>query len=580
MDGIQQVGAEVKKHQGPGSPVTAGGAGSAANAFSALMETIGSRFSNSFGLPSLESKLVRADDAAQVRARDEHNDESAREKDDARSVEKSESKPREKTDEDTNEDTAKAADETTVSETNAGANDEQGNAAQTDVQVAEALASEFPIFTVGDAGAAGEATGQKIATETVLPQQAALQATQAVTEGAGKDLAAAAVKTDGDAPKVAQVAAVAGPAAKANTDGELAQFRQFTNTASQSQQAAADTMAKAQTVQVKEQVTVKPQETGQKGPLDLRSAAAQDQSQALSKALGSDNKVQVQVTTQGLQNGAAKIGEQNPYNNIYSIQNQASSTSLANGQVGVADATNALVQTSRSPAEQVQAQPAPASPVPAPQPQLQTSQQGTSSSQAAARTDALAPALSQSSQTAGGQTQNNAGFNLNAGQNAQANAETARAAQPTATDRPHTTPQQIIDQIKVNITRASKAGMDRVTIQLKPEHLGRIEVKLEMSEDQKVRVTVVADSKETLQILQTDSRGLERALNEAGLRTDANNLHFNLRGDAESQKAGDGRDGANGDKSANDNAAPEEEADPDYDYAEAARSRGGVDTFA
>ena len=370
------------------------------------------------------------------------------------------------------------------------------------------------------------------------------------------------------------------PKAKADTNGDLSQFRQFSNTSTQTQQTTTDPLAKAQVVQAKDQTAAKSQDNAQKGPLDLRSAAAKEQSQSLSKALGADNKIQVQVTTQGPQNNAARIGDQNPYNNIYSIQNSANAGSLANGQVGVADATNALVQNSRSPAEQVQTQPAPASPAPAPQPQLQTSQQGTSSSQTAMRADGPVTALSQSGQTSGGQTQNNAGFNLNAGQNTQASNETARAAQPTATDRPHTTPQQIIDQIKVNITRASKAGMDKVTIQLKPQDLGRLEVKLEMSEDQKVRVTVTAESKETLQILQTDSRGLERALNEAGLRTDANNLHFNLRGDAESQKANDGRNGPNGEKSANDNKAQAEEAEPDYDYAEAARARGGVDTFA
>jgi len=51
-----------------------------------------------------------------------------------------------------------------------------------------------------------------------------------------------------------------------------------------------------------------------------------------------------------------------------------------------------------------------------------------------------------------------------------------------------------------------------------------------------------------------------------------------LRGDAESQKANDGK---NGDKSVNDNDdAKDDGTDPEYDYAQAAHSRGGVDTFA
>src|SRR5262249_7641119 len=132
---------------------------------------------------------------------------------------------------------------------------------------------------------------------------------------------------------------------------------------------------------------------------------------------------------------------------------------------------------------------------------------------------------------------------------------------------------------------ATKAGSDKVTIQLKPVELGRIDVKLEMSEDQKVRVTVTADNKETLALLQGDHKTLERALNDAGLRTDTNNLQFNLRSEADPRTAdqnggqGRGTHGANGSAQSADASS----ADQDYigfDYAAAAQARGGVDTFA
>ena len=566
MDGIHNVGVDVKKHQGQGtSPVLSGSekGGSAANAFSALMEAVSSRFSGTFGMPAMESKLVRSDDTAQARARDTRQTETARKKDEARDDDKPVAKTRDKEDDDSDESDTKATDKTASSEDESDAKGAQADTTHADAQVSEAIAAEFPVVTDGENAVITANTQQVVA-----------------TEGVNKEVVAPVVKTEGSEVKVAQAATQTAPVVKANSDGDLPQFRQFANTATQTQQTTDDAATKAQSAQVKGEVTAKSQDAGQKGPLDLRSAAAQDQSQSLSRTLASDNKIQVQVTTQGQQTAAAKSAEPGVYN-IYSGFNQSGNTSLANGQVGVVDGTNALVQNSRSPAEQVQAQPAPASPAPAPQPQLQTSQQGTSSTQTALRADGAAPALSQSGQTNGGQMQNNAGFNLNAGQGTQANAEAARAAQTTATDRPHTTPQQIIDQIKVNITRASKAGQDRVTIQLRPEKLGRIEVKLEMSEEHKVRVTVTADTKETLQLLQTDSKGLERALNEAGLRTDANNLHFNLRGDTDSQKAGDERQSGQGDEAGKDKkAAKEEEALPDYDYSEAARSRGGVDTFA
>ncbi len=565
MDGIHNVSAEVKKHPGQGSASVVGGVekgGSAANAFSALMEAVSSRISGTFGTPSMEPNIIRSDDAAQARARDARQSESARKKDDARDDDKPVSKTRDKSDDDSDDSDTKATDKAASSEDKSDADKGQADTTQADAQVSEALAAEFPVVTDGENAVIAANTQQVVA-----------------AAGANKEAVAAVAKAEGPEVKAAQAATTTAPVAKANSNGDLPQFRQSANTATQAQQTTDDSATKTQTAQVKGEAAAKSQDAGQKGPLDLRSAAAQDQSQALSRTLASDNKVQVQVTTQGQQAAAAKTAEPGVYN-IYSGFNQSGATSLANGQVGVSDGTNALVQNSRTPAEQVQAQSAPASPAPAPQPQSQASQQGSSSAQTALRADGAPTPLSQSGQTNGGQMQNNAGFNMNAGQGTQANAEAARAAQTTATDRPHTTPQQIIDQIKVNITRASKAGQDRVTIQLRPEKLGRIEVKLEMSEEHKVRVTVTADTKETLQLLQTDSKGLERALNEAGLRTDANNLHFNLRGDTDSQKAGEGRDGGSGEHAGKEkNAAKEEESLPVYDYGEAARSRGGVDTF-
>jgi flagellar hook-length control protein FliK len=158
---------------------------------------------------------------------------------------------------------------------------------------------------------------------------------------------------------------------------------------------------------------------------------------------------------------------------------------------------------------------------------------------------------------------------------------TTASTPATAAERPLATAQQVIDQIKVNITRAAKAGLDKVTIQLKPIELGRIDVQLEMSEDHKVRVTVTADNKDTLALLQNDARTLERTLNDAGLRTDANNLHFSLRSDSDAQNAGDGKNGGTNSKA---DAAGATTEDDDiamtYDYAAAARVRGGIDTFA
>lgn len=44
---------------------------------------------------------------------------------------------------------------------------------------------------------------------------------------------------------------------------------------------------------------------------------------------------------------------------------------------------------------------------------------------------------------------------------------------------------------------------------------------------------VTVERPETLELLQRDARGLERALQDAGLRTDSGSLNFNLRGDGQ-----------------------------------------------
>ena len=54
-------------------------------------------------------------------------------------------------------------------------------------------------------------------------------------------------------------------------------------------------------------------------------------------------------------------------------------------------------------------------------------------------------------------------------------------------------------------------------------------MRLDVASDGRVAATVVADRSETLEMLRNDSRGLERALQDAGLRSDAGNLSFNLR---------------------------------------------------
>ena len=102
-------------------------------------------------------------------------------------------------------------------------------------------------------------------------------------------------------------------------------------------------------------------------------------------------------------------------------------------------------------------------------------------------------------------------------------------------------------QVAIQFSQAITEGADRITIQLHPESLGRVEVEIELGKDGRLSAVFLADRPETLDMLQRDSRALERALNEAGMRTDADGLSFSLRGEGgQSQEFGNSSGGTDG----------------------------------
>lgn len=110
----------------------------------------------------------------------------------------------------------------------------------------------------------------------------------------------------------------------------------------------------------------------------------------------------------------------------------------------------------------------------------------------------------------------------------------ADAASPVMTlraGRPAHAPMGVPDQIAVQVQRNVKDGNDHFTIQLRPDELGRIDIRLEFGQDGKVSASVMVERPQTLEMLQRDARGLERALQEAGLKADADSLSFSLRGE-------------------------------------------------
>jgi flagellar hook-length control protein FliK len=83
--------------------------------------------------------------------------------------------------------------------------------------------------------------------------------------------------------------------------------------------------------------------------------------------------------------------------------------------------------------------------------------------------------------------------------------------------------------LAVAIASRAQAGSSQFDIRLDPPELGRIDVRLDVNRDGQVTSHVTVDRADTLQLLQSQQPQLERALEQAGLKTADNGLQFTLR---------------------------------------------------
>lgn len=90
--------------------------------------------------------------------------------------------------------------------------------------------------------------------------------------------------------------------------------------------------------------------------------------------------------------------------------------------------------------------------------------------------------------------------------------------------------------LAVEIAGKALAGKNRFEIRLDPPELGRIEVRLDVDRDGNVTSRLTVDRQDTLNLLQRDASGLERALQDAGLKTGDNGLQFSLRDQSMNQQ--------------------------------------------
>ena len=585
---LNSVAAAKKQNSAIPPAAAAGDAASAADAFSALMRAVGFKFSGEAGLANVEGQFIRIrpvkEQPVEAKPReqierpkaDRPTQETARQKD-APAARKASNDDADATDA-TEAGASVATTETAPTAADQGQLDAAAAAVQFEILVQLPTGETQPVAVVGlDTLLAVAEENPEFAKALQEAFGAALGDIEFTTE-------IAEAKTGADDLLSTQGAVVA--LAGAGADGEASETQELTRLFRNLIGALQPAAQKGQAAAAGEtQVKAEASEDGAAADpgLEFRSAAAIQQAKDLARTLTSDARIEIKVVVQG--QPVAKTGfEWSPYN-TYAGYNPAAMRveNLANGMAGTGLGDAEL-------AEAVAADPRPTSGYSAPAAAgalsldpASTSSARSSTGLTAARADGVSagavdrPAQAQQSP----QQQSNGNFAglLNQGSQTSATAKTAAPERPLPTNA-----QDVIEQIKVNITRAAKAGIDRVTIQLKPEDLGRIEVKLEMSHDGRVRATIAAENPATLELLKADARGLEGALKDAGLRASADDLEFNLRGNDSEKANGDGSQNADRQRGQNSGQADVANDDGDeptaFDYARAARARGGVDTYA
>lgn len=93
--------------------------------------------------------------------------------------------------------------------------------------------------------------------------------------------------------------------------------------------------------------------------------------------------------------------------------------------------------------------------------------------------------------------------------------------------------------VAFEITSKVMSGKNQFDIRLDPAELGRIHVRLDVDREGNVVTHMIADRPDTLDMLRKDTAGLERALQDAGLKTSDNSLQFSLRDQQANQQQND-----------------------------------------
>jgi flagellar hook-length control protein FliK len=121
-----------------------------------------------------------------------------------------------------------------------------------------------------------------------------------------------------------------------------------------------------------------------------------------------------------------------------------------------------------------------------------------------------------------------------------ASATQAASVATTATPGTAATATVPVAGLAVAIAARAQAGSSQFDIRLDPPELGRIDVRLDVDRNGQVTSHVTVDRADTLQLLQSQQPQLERALEQAGLKTADNGLQFTLRDQSFTGQNGNG----------------------------------------
>jgi flagellar hook-length control protein FliK len=116
-------------------------------------------------------------------------------------------------------------------------------------------------------------------------------------------------------------------------------------------------------------------------------------------------------------------------------------------------------------------------------------------------------------------------------------------------------------QVGREIVRRFSGGNTNFELRLDPADLGRVEIRMEVTRDNRVTAVITADNPQALTELARNARELEQQLQSAGLQLSDNGLSFDLRqgaqgGENDDQKNSNARGEGNG------VATPEHQAAP------------------